>query len=476
MLTAVNHFFTTFGATVIVPVMILIVARFLGVKFKIALKSALAAGVGLTGFSWLITAFTPVVTKLIKQMVETTGIHLPVVDIGWQAGSLAAFGSTIGLSFFIGGLLIELLLFATGITKVFMPSNLWNNFGLMIWATMAYVVTHNFVLAFGLATFLLLVTLLLAEVQADAWSAYYQVPNATVASPHNIEQVIPILILDPLWNLLGFNKVHFTPTHFKERFGLLGEPTSLGAILGLLIGILGNLKRLGSMAAWGQITQFTIQLAAIMTIFPLVTQVFATAFTPLAEAIDQKHQVKATSKAVITDPKRWFLGIDDGVGYGETATLIAGMLLLPIMVVLAFILPGNRTLPVVDLIAIPFMVESIVALTRGNLLKVIATGVVWFSLGLYAASWLGDVYTTAVAHYGATLPTGVVLITSFNLIARPFNALIFAAFISQNPLWIGLCIILYLVALVFLRTQRPQIWAYLRKMATKNDAPRDGAK
>ena len=70
MLTAVNHFFTTFGATVIVPVMILIVAHFLGVKFKVALKSALAAGVGLTGFSWLITAFTPVVTKLIKQMVD----------------------------------------------------------------------------------------------------------------------------------------------------------------------------------------------------------------------------------------------------------------------------------------------------------------------------------------------------------------------------------------------------------------------
>ena len=476
MLTAINQFFTTFGATVIVPVMILIVALFLGVKFKAALKSALAAGVGLTGFSWLITAFTPVVTKLIKQMVETTGIHLPVVDIGWQAGSLAAFGSTIGLSFFIGGLLIELLLFATGITKVFMPSNLWNNFGFMIWATMAYAVTHNFVLAFALATFLLLVTLLLAEIQADAWSAYYQVPNATVAAPHNIEQVIPILILDPLWNLLGFNKVHFTPTHFKERFGLLGEPTSLGAILGLLIGVLGNSKDLGSMAAWGQITQFAVQLAAIMTIFPLVTQVFASAFTPLAKAIDKKHQVKATVKASITDPKRWFLGIDDGVGYGETATLIAGMLLLPIMVVLAFILPSNRTLPVVDLIAIPFMVESIVALTRGNLLKVIATGMVWFSLGLYAASWLGPVYTTAVAHYGAALPTGVVLITSFNLIARPFNALIFAAFISQNPLWIGLCIILYLVALVFLRTRRPQIWAYLRKMTAKNEAPSDVVK
>ncbi|KRL91811.1 PTS system galactitol-specific IIC component [Limosilactobacillus ingluviei DSM 15946] len=469
MLNAVNHFFTTFGASVIVPVMIFLVAGLLGVKLKVALQSALAAGVGLTGFGWLISAFTPAVTKLIKQMVQTTGIHLPIVDLGWQTGSLAAFGSTVGLTFFIGGLLLELALFALKITRVFMPSNLWNNFGFMIWATMAYTVTHNLGLALGLATFLLLVTLLLAEIQADAWSTFYGIKNATVAAPHNIEQVVPILLLDPLWNLLGFNRVHVTPARFKARFGLLGEPTALGALLGLLIGILGNLTRLTSLSAWGQIAQFTIQLAAIMTIFPLVTQVFAGAFAPLAAAIDQRHQTSDQASTDLTDPKRWFLAIDDGVGYGETTTLMAGMLLIPLMVGVAFLLPGNRALPVVDLIALPFMIESIVALTRGNLLKILATGVVWFSLGLYAASWLGDVYTAAVAQYGTALPTGVVLITSFNLIARPLNALIFAAFISQNPVWIGLCLLLYLIGLVALRTRRPQIWAYLRKMAAQNE-------
>ena len=44
MLNAVNHFFTTFGASVIVPVMIFLVAGLLGVKLKVALQSALAAG------------------------------------------------------------------------------------------------------------------------------------------------------------------------------------------------------------------------------------------------------------------------------------------------------------------------------------------------------------------------------------------------------------------------------------------------
>ena len=215
-----------------------------------------------------------------------------------------------------------------------------------------------------------------------------------------------------------------------------------------------------------------------MTIFPLVTDVFARAFKPLAESIDQQRRQKVTASgndaSVIDDCKRWFLAVDDGVGYGEPATIISGVLLIPIMVVIAFLLPGNQTLPVVDLIALPFMVESIVAITNGNILKVIANGVVWFSLGLYCSSWLANIYTGAISHYGAAIPAGVVLVTSFNLMARPFNALVFTAFISQNPVWIGLCITVYLVLLFALRRYRPQIWRYLRRQAALNGGKNPG--
>ncbi|MGL5885474.1 MAG: PTS galactitol transporter subunit IIC [Bombilactobacillus sp.] len=472
MLETVNHIFQIFGASVVVPIMIFIVALCLKVKPKTAMMSAFYAGVGLTGFGWVIQSFTPTITKIIKQMVSNTGIKLPIVDIGWQAGSLASFGSMVGLSFFVFGLIAELLLFAFGVTKIFMASNLWNNFGFMIWGTVCYYVTHNFWLSLGLSFFMLLYALLLAEVQADRWSDYYGVKNASVASLHNIEQVIPAIILDPLWNLLGFNKVKMTPEYFKNKLGVFGEPTTLGALLGLLIGILGNINALNTMKAWGQILTVAVQLSAIMTIFPLITNVFSQAFTPLADEIDKNTHKKTgnSDKSVneVTNKKRWFLGVDDGVGYGEPATIISGVILIPIMVLIAFILPGNKTLPIVDLISLPFMVESIVAITRGNILKVIANGIVWFSLGLYASSWLGTFYTGAVSHYGVALPAGIVLITSFNLMSRPLNALVFAAFVSQNPFFIGLAIIIYLVLLFVLRRYRPQIWQYLNNMAAKN--------
>ena len=468
MLEALQKFFDVFGAAIVVPVMIFIVSLFLKVSPKRAFFSALRAGVGLTGFGWVISAFTPLVTKYIQQMVDTAGFNLPIVDIGWQTGSLTAFSSSIGLSFFVFGLLIELLLFLFGITRVFVPSNLWNNFGYMIWGTMAYAATGNFILSFAFMVFVLLYSLIMSEVLAERWSEYYGVKNATINSIHNIETLIPALVLDPLWNLIGINKVKLNPESLKTKLGIFGEPMTLGFLLGMIIGILGSLKNLASLEAWGGILGFAMSLAAVMTIFPLITGVFASAFGPLAEAVEKNKKKESEEENGLADKKRWFIAVDDGVGFGEPATIIAGLILVPIMVLISLILPGNRALPVVDLIAIPFMIEAMIAVSKGNILKAILNGIVWFSLGLYAASALGPIYTEAVQQYGSVLPAGVVLIMSFNLLAHPLTGLVFFAWISGNPLWIGVTIAVYLVSLFFLRTKRESIYAYLRKMADKN--------
>lgn len=468
MLAALQNFFNVFGATIVVPVMIFMVSLFLKVSPKRAFFSALRAGVGLTGFGWIISSFTPLVTKYIQQMVETAGLNLPIVDIGWQTGSLTAFSSSIGLSFFVFGLLIELVLFLVGITRVFVPSNLWNNFGYMIWGTMAYAATGNFVLSFAFMVFVLLYSLVMSEVIADRWSDYYGVKNATINSIHNIETLVPALLLDPLWNLLGVNKVKLNPESLKTKLGIFGEPMTLGFILGLVIGILGSLKDLASLDAWGGILGFAMSLAAVMTVFPLITGVFASAFGPLAEAVEKNKKQETETAEALADKKRWFIAVDDGVGFGEPATIIAGLILVPIMVFLALLLPGNRALPVVDLIAIPFMIEAMIAVSKGNILKAILNGIIWFSLGLYAASALGPIYTEAVQQYGSVLPQGVVLIMSFNLLAHPLTALVFFAWISGNPLLIGATVLVYLFFLFLLRTKRESIYSYLRKMADKN--------
>lgn len=463
VLNLVKEIFTTLGPSVVVPVMIFLISVILGVQVKRAIMSGLYAGIGLTGFPWVIGSFAGLVEKLVKGM----DLNLEVMDMGWQVGATMSFSTQIGLSFFVIGLAIELILFLVGITRVFVPSNLWNNFGYMIWGAMAYQHTKNFWLSFAFMIFMLLYSLILSEVVADRWSDYYGVKNATINSIHNVETLVPALLLDPLWNMLGLHKSKLNPETLKTKLGVFGEPTMLGAILGLILGFFGNVKNLGSIEGWANMFIFAVSLSAVMTIFPLITGVFARAFGPLAEAVE-KNKKKAAEGETEVDKKRWFIAVDDGVGFGEPATIIAGVLLIPVMAVLAFILPGNKTLPMLDLIAIPFIIEAMVAVTKGNILKTILNGIIWLSLGLYASTALAPIYTEAVRAAGVPLAAGVALIASFNLTARPLNALIFFAWVSGNPLFIGITIAVYGVALFFLRTKRESIYAYLRKMSDKN--------
>lgn len=458
-----KYLFDTFGAPVFVPIIIFVISKILKVTTKKSFFSALYVGVGLEGFSLLINSFTPIITPIVKQMVNSTGIDLPVFDIGWQATALVAYSTNVGIMFLCVGLVLQICLFLLKWTDVFQPSDLWNNYSYMVWGSMAYVVTKSMSLALGLMIFLNLVSLLIAEIMANRWSNYYHYPNCTIISLHNIEPAIFAVILDPVLNKLGLNKIRLNPEGLKKKLGFLGEPVSLGLLLGLLIGILGNISRINTIAGWGQITITGVATAAIMAIFPKVADIFAQAFLPISEAASKAVKGESGSK------RKWFLGVNDAAGYGEPATLISGTILIPIMVVIAMILPGNKTLPVVDLVALPFMVEGIVCLVNGNILKVLITGVIWFSIGLLMCTHTAPLFTQIAASVGIKLPVGALLITSFNILGKPLVGLIFMAFLTKSPILIGICIIVYLIVYFLFKKNKNAVYDYLEKTAAKNE-------
>ena len=279
---------------------------------------------------------------------------------------------------------------------------------------------------------------------------------------HNIEPGIFALIMDPVWNMIGLHKVRMNPQGLQKKLGFLGEPISLGLFLGLFLGILGNFSQLGSLESWGQITQVGIATSAVMAIFPKVAGIFAQAFNPISQAASKN--VRGNNKE-----REWYLGVNDATGYGEPATLISGIILIPIMVALAMILPGNQTLPVVDLLAIPYMVQALVCLTNGNIAKTLLNGAIWFSLGLYMCTYTAPMFTEIAQTVGVTLPAGALMVTSFNILGKPIFGLIFLAFLSQNPIFIGLTIVAYFVVYFLFRKNKEVFYDYLERAAAKNN-------
>lgn len=60
------------------------------------------------------------------------------------------------------------------------------------------------------------------------------------------------------------------------------------------------------------------------------------------------------------------------------------------------------------------------------------------------------------------------MITSFNILGKPLVGLVFFAFLTGNPLWIGLTVVIYAVAYILYRMNDKKIEAHLENMAAKN--------
>ncbi|HHV82873.1 MAG TPA: PTS galactitol transporter subunit IIC [Tepidanaerobacter syntrophicus] len=467
MFDVLQSFINAFGAATIVPVVIIIVALFLKVPFKKALMAGLNAGVGLQGFTLVLNSFTPIISPVIEGMIKNTGINLPTFDVGWQAASIVGYSTQSGMIFLALGIALQTILFLIKWTDVFQPSDLWNNYSYCVWGSMVYAVTKNMFLALGLMVLLNMYSLLFADILAPRWSKYYGYPNCTIIAMHNIEPTFFGIIMDPLLNKLGFNRIKLNPDALQKQLGMFGEPTVIGFVIGAVIGLIGNITQLNKISSWGTILTVGIATAAVMAIFPKIAGIFASAFTPITDAARKS----ATTKQAST--REWYLAINDAAGFGESATLTTGLLLIPIMVFLAFILPGNETIPVIDLVAIPFMVQALVAISNGNMAKVIVNGAIWFSLGLYVCTYTAPLFTKIAMDVGIALPAGAMLITSFNILGKPLILPIFLAFLSKNPLGIALSIVAYFGLWFLFKRNKKAIYDYLDRQAEKN-LPNEG--
>lgn len=462
MLEFMKSIIDTFGSAIIVPIIIFIIAKIFKVTTKKSFLSAVYAGVALQGFTLILNSFTPIITPVINRMVESTGVNLPVFDVGWQATSLVAFSTSAGMIYLGLGILLQTILFLVKWTDVFQPSDLWNNYSYMVWGAMVIGVTGNFPLGIGCMVLLNLYSLLISELVAKRWSSYYRYPNCTIIAMHNVEASVFAVFADPIYNKLGLNKIKLNPKELEKKLGFLGEPITLGLFLGMFIGVLGNMTRINTMEAWGEIMKVGISTSAVMAIFPKVASMFAQAFAPITEAA-RKIMQKAGNR-------EWYIAVNDAVGYGEPATLISGLILIPIMLVVAMILPGNKVLPVVDLLAIPYMVQGLVAIHNGNIPKVLVSGIIWFGLGLYICTSTAPLFTDMATGIGVAIPAGAMLITSFNILGKPLMGLVFFAFLSANPIYIGISVAIYFILWVLFRKNKASILDYLEKQALKNVA------
>ena len=216
----------------------------------------------------------------------------------------------------------------------------------------------------------------------------------------------------------------------------------MGLILGCGIGALAKYPV-------SQILSLGVNMAAVMILIPKMTSLFMEGLMPISEAAKKFTQERFKGRTFL-------IGLDAAVVVGNPDVITTSLIVIPLTILLAAILPGNRVLPFADLAVVTFRVALVVALTRGNLFKNIIIGLVCTGAILLAGTATAPALTSLATSVGLDIASDGSLISSFAATSLTVSYLVYKAFISN--LWISIPILVAVIA---------GIWVAMSKLNKK---------
>lgn len=410
------------GPLVMLPIIITIIGLVFGLKLTKSFKSGLTLGIGFAGIKLLLDYMSSNLGPAAQAMVKHIGINLDVLDVGWGSIAAITWSSPIIVFLVLAIFLVNIIMLITKLTNT-LDVDIWNYHHMAIVGIMVYFVTKNIWLGIAASVVMAFTTFKIADWSQPLIEKFFGIPGVTLPT---VSATSSLVIAWPLNWLLdripGLNKIKITLKDVQKYLGFFGDQMILGLILGTAIGLLGRYSITASL-------QLGVSMSAVLVIIPKMTSLFVEGLMPISEAAQKWSQKKFKDRKL-------FIGLDAAVVVGNQDVITTALILIPLTIGMAFILPGNRMLPFADLAVIPFRVALVVALTRGNFLKNIIIGLATTAAILYAGSITGPILTDLASSIGIEVAVAgaALFISSFAATSLTHSFLVFLAF--TGPLYL----------------------------------------
>lgn len=372
MFTEIMQYVLDLGPTVMLPIVIIIFSLAFGMKLGAAFKSGLHIGIGFVGISLVIGLMLDSIGPAAQSMTETFGINLNVVDLGWPGSSPITWASEIALIAIPIAISVNILMLVTKMTRV-VNVDIWNIWHMTFTGALVHMATGSYMLGiFGVVVHAAL-AYKLGDWFASDTKEYFGLEG--IAVPHGSSAYcgpISVLVDAVIDKIPGLRSIHFSTDEIQKRFGALGEPVTVGFIMGMIIGLLAgyDLKA---------VLQLAVKTAAVMLLMPRVIKPIMDGLNPIAKHARTKLQSKFGGED-------YLIGLDPALLLGQSNVVSASLLFIPLTIFIAVILPGNSILPFGDLATIGFFVAMGVAVHNGNLFRTIISGVIIMAGTLWMAT------------------------------------------------------------------------------------------
>lgn len=438
----VINYIVNLGASVMMPIIFTILGIILGLGIGKSLKSGLSVGVGFVGLSVVTKLLSDNLGPAVTKMTEIYGLKLNILDIGWPAASQIAFGSKVGAVMIPLGLVINIIMIVLKTTRT-INIDIWNYWHFAFIGSIVALGTNNIGWGIFAAAVVFILTSVIADRTAEGVAEFYpnldgiSLPQAFCAA------YVPFaVVLNKLLDLIpGVNKIDIDAEGLQKKFGVIGEPIFLGVIVGALLALIAKYPV-------DKILKLGITMSAVMVLIPRITGLFIEGLVPISEA----------TKALIAKRFSKYNGLKIGMSpalvIGHPTTLVVSLLLVPCILFLSVVLPGNQFLPLTSLAGLLYIFPLILPITRGNVFKTFIIGLIMLVMGNYIATGISTIFTQAAVISGVVLPDGITAVASIDFAASPITWVIYN--LMANFKVIG-AIILAVVCVLSLAWNRKKI-------------------
>ena len=381
------------GVSVMMPIVLTILGCILGAGFGKSLRAGLTVGVGFIGLGLVINSLLgTTLSPAVQEMVNRFGLSLTVVDVGWPAAAAIAMGSTVGLIIIPLGLVVNIVMLLTNTTQT-VDVDIWDYWHFAFTGALVSIVTNSYVFGIIAAILNMIVIMVLGDYTAPLVEESLQMPG--VSLPHGFTTAYAPIAMLFNWifdKIPGVRDIDINTDTLQKKFGVFGEPILVGTVIGLVIGVLAYWDGGNVAASITKVLSLGVSLGAVLVLIPMMAALLMEGLLPISDAASTFVNKHFKNRGKI------YIGLDSAVGVGHPVTLAISFILVPLCIFLAVILPGNKVLPFADLAVIPWMFVLITPVVRNNGFRGIFIGLIVLTVGLYIATDLSPLITTAASN------------------------------------------------------------------------------
>ena len=444
----VFSYIISLGASVMMPILFTIIGLCIGLKFGKSLKSGLYVGVGFVGLGIVTALLTNNFGDPLSEISRIYNLQLKVFDMGWPAAAAVAYNTAVGALIIPICLGVNFLMLITKTTRT-VNIDLWNYWHFaFIGAVVYFVMGESLMWGYFAAIVCYINTLVMADLTAEKFQGYYkELGGISIPQPFS-QSFVPfaLIIGKALDKIPGFDKLNIDAEGLKRKFGVLGEPLVLGVIVGALIGALAQMDI-------KKVLFLGVTMGAVMELIPRITKLFIDGLMPISEKTKEVVERKFHGKKV-------YIGMSPALVIGHPTTLVVSLLLIPVALGLAVVLPDNQFLPLASLAGMFYLFPIVLPLTNGNVVKTFIIGLVALAFGLYFVTDMAPDFTKAAAAvYAATGDNAAKIPDGFEAGALDFASSLFSWIIyrcTRSLEYVGMGI-LSVVTIVMMFINRRQI-------------------